>query len=472
MIPLALRSQKHLPRHVSRPGALLDSARVAAALTGTQLARWGRQSRHFAEAKDKSSQGASKKEAKSTGLLDDLELGPSPEAMPSEEHQGSALTRPIEPIADQDDGERGSAKRPAYISSTDIRRDRIARYMFLGFLASTFGGAIFLGRNWEDQASERDHPDAPNGWSPSAYASRLKARYQDIVDYYNEPAFEKLLPDPLPEPYHRPYTLVLDLDDLLIHSSWDREHGWRTAKRPGLDYFLAYISQYYEVVIFTTQLAGTAAPIMQKLDPFHSHISASLFREGTRYKRGKYIKDLNFMNRPLEKIVMIDTNPDAYSLQPHNAIPMKPWHGDTSDKELVALIPFLEYVAAMGFDDVRPVLRDYEGKNIAQEYARRESIAREDFKRRVAVEEKGRRSTSWALQLLGLAPANQPAPQLLQDQQRERGQQGYMEYKKYLEEHGAQMVEEEKKKEEEMFKGMKTSLSKIMTEGIPKPPGQ
>lgn len=32
-----------------------------------------------------------------------------------------------------------------------------------------------------------------------------------------------------------------------------RQHGWRTAKRPGVDYFLAYLSQFYEIVIFTTQ---------------------------------------------------------------------------------------------------------------------------------------------------------------------------------------------------------------------------
>jgi len=56
-----------------------------------------------------------------------------------------------------------------------------------------------------------------------------------------------MLPDQLPEPYGRPYTLLLDLDDFLIHSEWTREHGWRTAKRPGLDYFLGYLAQFYEV---------------------------------------------------------------------------------------------------------------------------------------------------------------------------------------------------------------------------------
>lgn len=44
-----------------------------------------------------------------------------------------------------------------------------------------------------------------------------------------------------------PYTLILDLEGLLVHAEWTREHGWRTAKRPGVDYFLLYLSQFYEV---------------------------------------------------------------------------------------------------------------------------------------------------------------------------------------------------------------------------------
>ena len=78
----------------------------------------------------------------------------------------------------------------------------------------------------------------------------------------------------LPPPHQKPYTLLLSLDDLLVTSTWDvscfivllyffthsranyllqRQRGWRTAKRPGVDYFLAYLSQFYEIVIFTTQ---------------------------------------------------------------------------------------------------------------------------------------------------------------------------------------------------------------------------
>jgi import inner membrane translocase subunit TIM50 len=79
------------------------------------------------------------------------------------------------------------------------------------------------------------------------------------------------------------------LEDLLVHSEWSREHGWRTAKRPGVDYFLRYLSQYYELVIFTTVRSSDADPIIRKLDPFHV-VMWPLFREATRYEKGEYIK--------------------------------------------------------------------------------------------------------------------------------------------------------------------------------------
>lgn len=79
-----------------------------------------------------------------------------------------------------------------------------------------------------------------------------------------------MLPPPLGAQYQRPYTLVIELDDLLVHSEWSvsgfsgllleayleqsfsqREGGWRTAKRPGFEDFLGYLGQFYEIVVFT-----------------------------------------------------------------------------------------------------------------------------------------------------------------------------------------------------------------------------
>lgn len=49
-----------------------------------------------------------------------------------------------------------------------------------------------------------------------------------------EPTSPKLLPDPLREPYYQPpYTLVLELTDVLLHPEWSVRTSHR-APHPGL----------------------------------------------------------------------------------------------------------------------------------------------------------------------------------------------------------------------------------------------
>ena len=87
------------------------------------------------------------------------------------------------------------------------------------------------------------------------------------INYYIEPSAEKLLPD-LPEAYRaHARTLVLDLDDTLVHSDWTRARGWRVFKRPGVDEFLDRMSQFYELVVYTHQNHTYVEPIMDRLDP-------------------------------------------------------------------------------------------------------------------------------------------------------------------------------------------------------------
>ena len=182
----------------------------------------------------------------------------------------------------------GDFPRSSYISSIERRKSRVARYMYASFLAFAVIGTIYLGRNWETEEEEKQHPDAPSGWGFRLFYDRAHARLGDIMDYYNEPSFPKLLPNPDPT-WERPYTLVLSLEDLLVHSEWSREHGWRMAKRPGVDYFLRYLNQYYELVIFTSVPSMIGEPIIKKLDPFRI-VMWPLFREATRFRKGEYIK--------------------------------------------------------------------------------------------------------------------------------------------------------------------------------------
>lgn len=391
-------------------------------------------------------------------------VAPKADDAPKQDPELAALLRAIDegPQQDDDAPPRPSRNNPkeGYKSSADRKRERTFN-VFAGLsLVGAIGGVIYLGREDEDSAIK--------GYSPSAWWTRVKSRFGGQMDYYTEPAFEKLLPDPLPEPYQRRYTLILDLDDLLIHSEWTRERGWRTAKRPGLDYFLSYLSQYYEIVVFTNQYAGTALPIIQKLDPYRSSLSASLFRESAKYEDGKFIKDLSYMNRPIEKLIVIDTNPDAVSKQPENAIVLKPWTGETGPgspgRDLLNLLPFLEYVAAVEVPDVRAVLKSYEGKDIATEYLRREQELRD----RIAAG----RSQSKSAGFFGGAKRGTDRPvEIFMDQQRARAQKAHAEYMQYLKDNGEKMLAEEKAREEEMLKGMTTSLVGWMSGGQGPQPG-
>jgi mitochondrial import inner membrane translocase subunit TIM50 len=204
--------------------------------------------------------------------------------------EGTSLNLTGDPS--QGPGGRGRGELPAsaYISSSERKRLKVANYMYATFALASLLGYIYLGRNWDSEDEERRHPDAPSGWALGLMWNRAKARMSDQMNYYSEPAFKKLLPDQSTDPmFYRPYTLVLSLEDLLVHSEWSREKGWRMAKRPGVDYFLRYLNQYYELVIFTSVPWAMAEPVIKKLDPYHI-VNWPLFREATLYKNGEYIK--------------------------------------------------------------------------------------------------------------------------------------------------------------------------------------
>ena len=188
---------------------------------------------------------------------------------------------------------KGELPKSAYISSFERRRSRLFFWFYTITASLSISGILYLGRNWEDEEEERRHPGTPSGWGIMLFVNRARARLQGTMDYYTEPTFKKLLPDPDPI-WERPYTLVLSLEDLLVHQEWSREHGWRMAKRPGVDYFLRYLSNYFELVIFTSVPAMSGELIIRKLDPYRI-VMWPLFREATRYRNGQYIKVRSFV---------------------------------------------------------------------------------------------------------------------------------------------------------------------------------
>ncbi|GAD93398.1 import inner membrane translocase subunit tim50 [Paecilomyces variotii No. 5] len=379
-----------------------------------------------------------------------------------------------------EDGGRGGDGKGHYESSLDRRRAQMAKLVYGLMGVGAIVGTAYLGRNWETEELEKAHPNAPSGWGLGLWYDRVKARMNDITSYYKDPPFHKLLPDEDPN-LRQPYTLVLSLEDLLVHSEWTREHGWRVAKRPGVDYFLRYLNQYYELVLFTTVPSMMADQVLRKLDPYRI-IRWPLFREATKYKDGEYIKDLSYLNRDLSKVILIDTDESHARLQPENAVILPKWKGDSRDKTLVALIPLLEYIAGMGIEDVRPVLKSFEGTDIPIEFAKREKAMREKFQKQLEQEQskRPRRSVGNFASLLGLKPSSPldgeqstsdslAQGKMLWDQIRERGQKNYEMIEKEIRENGekwlAEMAAEEEKARQEQMKSMKSGLTGMFGAG-------
>ena len=403
------------------------------------------------------------------------------EAAAAGRNAGSDLTTAASP-AQRERGER-EYTRSDYETSLDRRRAKFQRYLYLSLLLAMAGAGAYLARPITDDepAPSGLAPESASGWSPVAMYNRLAARLGSSMGYYTEPTFPKLLPE-IPADQRPPYTLVLSLEDLLIHSSWDRTHGYRTAKRPGMDYFIRYLSQYYELVLFTSVPLAMADPVIKKLDPYH-FIMWPLGREGTKYEGGEYVKDLSYLNRDLKKTLIVDTKAGHVRNQPENAIVLPKWSGEPKDEhtgDLVALIPFLEYLATMQTDDVRTVLASFaeatkeRGVSIPVEFARREALARARFQRQYAADsaKRPKRSLGSIASAFGMKSGPPVGGMVLGDGQsvseglaqgkmlsdlmREQGQKQYEFLEKQIRENGAQwLAEEEAEVKRQMEEGMK-----------------
>ncbi|KAI5951674.1 TIM50 [Candida jiufengensis] len=392
------------------------------------------------------------------------DIGPSKEKTESSSSSSSSTESPeTETESETSETNPNRRKRKRAQTSKDLKRERYANIFYLTTFVGAIVGLGYMSRDWDStkEQEELDGLKIENGYSPNLMYQRLNKRLSSLFTFFSEPVFENLLPPPAPEQYRRPLTLVLTLDDLLIHSEWDSKHGWRTAKRPGLDYFLGYLSQYYEIVLFCTNSQIYSEKAVGKLDPYHAYISYALFREGCRYKDGKLIKDISLLNRDLGKTVMIDVDEDSASLQPENSIIVEKWDGKPDDY-LINLIPFLEYLATQPVKDVRPILNSFNNKtNIVEEFSNRESKLRAQWLKDHPTNKPN--ATNFLTKLLGM-PTHEPKMPL--DIIREHGQLQYQHFQKYLQENAKKFLEEEQKLKDEFGK---LTLNKLITEGAPNP---
>ena len=212
-----------------------------------------------------------------------------------------------------------------------------------------------------------------------AYAD-WRGGMEENVKQFSEPSSEKLLPDLPPPAAQYMRTLVLDLDETLVHSDWRRERGWRTFKRPGVDEFLQHMSQFYEIVVYTGQLSTYGDPIMERLDP-NRFVPYRLYRDATLYKDGKHYRDLKRLNRDLKRVLYVSSDVKNCTSE-ENAIAIKPWKMESNDTTLLDLMPFLEMIVRSQLPDVRQVVDSYRGTDIPSEFRARTAEMKKNLRQK------------------------------------------------------------------------------------------
>ncbi|KAK8524564.1 hypothetical protein V6N13_015584 [Hibiscus sabdariffa] len=203
---------------------------------------------------------------------------------------------------------------------------------------------------------------------------RQEEEFDDLESNFIVPkalVFDRCLLPPLISTTKK--TIFLDLDETLVHSSPDPPPktydfivkpsiggqivNFYVLKRPGVDFFLEEISKEHEVVVFTAGLKQYASQVLDKLDPEGRFISHRLYRDSCKEVNGKFVKDLSEMGRNLGRVVIVDDNPNAYFLQPENAVPIRPFVEDSEDRELEKLLRFFEWSERL--EDTRVAVMQY-----------------------------------------------------------------------------------------------------------------
>ncbi|CAN8290780.1 unnamed protein product [Cochlearia groenlandica] len=188
---------------------------------------------------------------------------------------------------------------------------------------------------------------------------------------YDYAKLEKLK-DPKAKYSNTKRTIILDLDETLVHSTTQLP-GVRydfivmvkmeeeimpifVVIRPGVTEFLKRLGESYKVAVFTAGLEDYASQVLDKIDK-DGVISQRLYRESCTEVNGKYVKDLSLVvGEDLGNALIVDDNPSSYSLQPENGVPIKAFVDDLKDQELLKLVEFFEICYL--YEDMRDAVED------------------------------------------------------------------------------------------------------------------
>ena len=176
--------------------------------------------------------------------------------------------------------------------------------------------------------------------------------------------------------------LLLDLDETLIHSDFNRECPSESYDaqisfkddeeefsvgifiRKGLAQFLKEISKYFIVGIFTASVKPYADAVINHIDPNKEYIKFRLYRNNCITVKEINIKDLRIFKEivKLERIVIVDNSIYSFANQLSNGILINSFFNDKEDIELLNVMSYL-LTFIVNAKDVREVNETFFGFN-------------------------------------------------------------------------------------------------------------
>ena len=152
------------------------------------------------------------------------------------------------------------------------------------------------------------------------------------------------------------YTLVLDMDETLIHYFFTHISGMFFV-RPFCFDFLRELNDIYEIVTFTAGTKEYADNILNILDMDNNIIKYRLYRQHTTILGCSIYKDLSKIGRDLSRVIIIDNLKENFKMQPNNGIFIKTWTNDINDMQFKDILKILKDIVAYNVNDVRTIIQ-------------------------------------------------------------------------------------------------------------------
>lgn len=177
-----------------------------------------------------------------------------------------------------------------------------------------------------------------------------------------------------------PALLILDLDETLIHATstpLEREADFSVFNysiyiRPHLNYFLHLVKSHYQLAVWSSASDDYVAEVVKRIfppeiplafvwgnsrcTPYSPHLQEDSFY-ANGFGQYQYAKKLNKLRKRgwnLDRVLIVDDTPAKVKFNYGNAIYVTEWTGQSDDKELYYLGPYLVSISKS------PKMRNFE----------------------------------------------------------------------------------------------------------------